>query len=69
MVLASGMNFETFTRDVLAAAQQAGETYVVIHRAPDEFGLLTVQRFTSDLRTCQTLYRATVEPKPGNINL
>lgn len=38
MVLAPGTTFETFTRDVLAAAQEAGEPYVVIHRAPDEFG-------------------------------
>jgi hypothetical protein len=67
MVLAPGMTFDTFTRNVLAAAQEAGETYVVIHRAPDEFGLLTVQRFTSDLSALQTLYRATVESKPGNI--
>jgi hypothetical protein len=69
MVLAGGTKFETFTRNVLAAAQEAGEKFVVIHRAPDEFGLLTVQRFTSDLRTCRKLYRAGVEPKPGNISL
>jgi hypothetical protein len=35
--------------------------------ALDEFGLLTVQRFTSDLQNWQTVYRATIEPKPGNI--